>query len=311
MGDVIHALPAVASLRHSFPGSLLTWLIEPRWAPLLDGNPFVDHVVKIDRRSPGGLLRAWRELRSVHFDLAVDFQGLIKSALAASVARPDLIYGFDHSQVREKLAALCYSNRLASPSVHVVERNLDLAAFAGAGSILRTFPLPAGTPEGPELPDRFVFACPQAGWRGKHWPLERYTELAAKLRRDWDLPLIVSGPPDAEEALGAVPGVRFQPSGISGLIWLTRRATAVVGIDSGPLHLAAALGKPGVAIFGPTDPARNGPYGGSIAILRSPDAITTYKRSSSIDPSMRAISADAVYDALREQLGKCAQGCGC
>jgi heptosyltransferase I len=312
MGDVIHALPAVASLKHSFPGSLLTWVIEPRWAPLLEGNVFVDRVVTVDRHSPGGLMHAWHALRSGHFDFAVDFQGLIKSALAASAARPDLIYGFDQSQVREKLAALCYSNRLASSSAHVVERNLDLAAFAGAGSILRTFPLPDGAPEGPEVPARFVLACPLAGWRGKHWPVERYAELAAMLRSDFQIPLFISGPADAQEALEHVPGVAFRPSSLSGLIWLTRRATAVVGIDSGPLHLAAALGKPGVAIFGPTDPARNGPYGGSVAVLRSPDAVTTYQRSSAIDPSMHAITADAVYAVLREQLAGCvSRGCGC
>src|ERR1700687_4548393 len=77
MGDVIHALPAVASLKHSFPGSHLTWVVEPRWAVLLDGNPFVDRVLVLDRTSGGGLLRAWRELRAESFDFAVDFQGLV------------------------------------------------------------------------------------------------------------------------------------------------------------------------------------------------------------------------------------------
>jgi heptosyltransferase-1 len=306
MGDVIHALPAVASLKHSFPGSHLTWVVEPKWAPLLEGNVFVDRVVELDRRSPGGLLRAWRELRARRYDLAVDFQGLIKSALVASAARPERIFGFHHSQVRERLAALCYSNRTISTSAHAVERYLDLAAAAGAGSIVRTFPIPPGSPEGSPPPEPFVLACPLAGWRGKQWPLEYYGRLARLLRAEWGMPLIVTGPPGAREALGGIEEAPFFPTSLIGLIWLTRQAVAVVGVDSGPLHLAAALGKCGVAIYGPTDPARNGPYGGSIAVLRSPNAVTTYKRASAIDPSMRAISPEAVFQALRERFGRSA-----
>jgi heptosyltransferase I len=88
------------------------------------------------------------------------------------------------------------------------------------------------------------------------------------------------------------------------LIDATRRAAAVVGVDSGPLHVAAALGKPGVAIFGPTDPAQTGPYGGSFTVLRSPHAVTSYKRRNEIDPSMRAVTPDAVFDALQPQLAR-------
>jgi heptosyltransferase-1 len=120
------------------------------------------------------------------------------------------------------------------------------------------------------------------------------------------MPLIVTGPPGAREALGGIEEAPFFPTSLIGLIWLTRQAVAVVGVDSGPLHLAAALGKCGVAIYGPTDPARNGPYGGSIAVLRSPNAVTTYKRASAIDPSMRAISPEAVFQALRERFGRSA-----
>ncbi len=312
MGDIIHALPAVATLKHSFPGSHLTWVVEPRWACLLEGNAFVDHVVTLDRRSPRGLVRAWRELRSVHFDFAVDFQGLIKSALTASVARPDRIYGFHQSQVREKASVLCYSSRTLSAASHVVDRCLDLAAAAGAGSVVRKFPLPEGKQEGEAPPPSFLLACPLAGWRGKQWPLVNYAELASRAREQMGLPLLVNGPPEAREALKRVEGAEVSVTGVPGLIWLTRRATAVVGIDSGPIHIAAALGKPGVAIFGPTDPARNGPCGDSIAVLRSPGAVTTYKRSSVHDPSMRTISSEAVLAALRERLGeRCASAeCG-
>jgi heptosyltransferase-1 len=111
--------------------------------------------------------------------------------------------------------------------------------------------------------------------------------------------LVLNGPPSAEAALRGVPGAWAHVSGIPGLIHATRRATAVIGVDSGPLHLAAAMHKPGVAIFGPTDPVRNGPYCDSLQVLRAPDAPTTYKRGVEIDLSMRQVLPDLVFDALK------------
>jgi heptosyltransferase-1 len=301
MGDVIHTLPAVASLKHSFPGSHLTWLIEAQWAPLLAGNPYVDAVAIFRRGSPRAWIRTWRKLRSGGFDFAIDFQGLVKSALAASMARPDRIFGFHQSQLRERAAALFYSNHTLAHAAHVVDRNLELAADAGAANILRTFPLPEGSAEG-ELPaSGFVLASPLAGWRYKQWPLMFYSRLAARLERELELPLVLNGPPGTNDFASVAAALPHQ-STVEGLIYATRRATAVVGVDSGPLHLAAALGKPGVAIFGPTDPARNGPYGESVSVLRSPRAVTTYKRLSTINPAMRDIDPDRVFEALKAQL---------
>ena len=124
MGDVIHALPAVASLKHSFPGSHLTWLIEAQWAPLIEQNPYIDRVAIFERGNPSAWLRSWRKLRSEQFDFAVDFQGLMKSAVAASMARPDRIFGFHQSQVRERAAALFYSNRTVAREAHVIDHRI-------------------------------------------------------------------------------------------------------------------------------------------------------------------------------------------
>jgi heptosyltransferase I len=293
MGDVIAALPAVASLKHSLPHSKIVWVVEPKWSALLEANPYIDSVLLFDRRTLAGLRKAWRDLRSSHFDLGVDFQGLIKSALVATVARPERIFGFSTPHVRESPAAWFYSTKVSIRSSHAVDRNLDLAAAAGASSILRTFPLPPGEPEG-QLPNGdFVLASPLAGWGAKQWPIEYYSQLARKLRRDCGLPLVLNAPYPIR-----VEGAETHVSGIRGLIHATRRATAVVGVDSGPLHLAAALSKPGVAIYGPTDPARNGPYGGTFAVLRSPTALTTYKRTEQPDESMREITPDQVVGAL-------------
>jgi heptosyltransferase-1 len=307
MGDVIHALPAVASLKHSFPGWQLWWLIGARWVPLVEGNPFVDRIVPLESRRLPALVGALRQLRGARFDLAVDFQGLIQSALLATLARPEQLFGFHQSQVRERLAAVFYSRRIRTCSDHVVDRNLELVAAAGAHNTIRTFQLPPGAPEG-ELPEGpFVLASPLAGWAYKQWPLEYYALLARLLKRRFRMPLVLCGPPSASELLGSVDEVRVLLTRIPGLIYATRRAAAVVGVDSGPLHLAAALGKSGVAIYGPTDPARNGPYGGNFTILRSPDAVTTYKRRREISPWMRAISPEAVFEALAPKLeqGQC------
>jgi heptosyltransferase-1 len=293
MGDIIHALPAVASLKHSFPGSRLTWVVEPKWAPLLEDNPFIDRIVLLHRGTLAGLLESWRSLRAERYRFAVDFQGLIKSALVASAAHADRIFGFHQTQLRERAAALFYSHKTVSRAAHVVEKNLDLAAAAGAATLLRTFPLPAGRPEGALPPGSFVLASPLAGWRAKQWPIEYYQALAARLKGELGMPLVLDGPPGS--------GLDHCSS-LPGLIHATRRAAAVVGVDSGPLHLAAALGKPGVAIYGPTDPARNGPYGDSLRVLRSPAAVTTYKRGASIDESMRAVSPGQVFEALKAML---------
>jgi heptosyltransferase-1 len=295
MGDIIHALPGAASLKHSFPGSRVTWVVEPQWVPLLEGNGFVDRIVVFRRDAPGSWGRTKDELRREHYDLAVDFQGLTKSALIAHLARPERIAGFGSGVVRERPAGLFYSTRVPSAAVHVVDQALDLAAGAGASNLVRVFPLPAGAPEG-RLPDTpFALASPLAGWASKQWPLEYYERLAAMLREKLGLPLVLNGAPGT---VPTVAGTLAHESGIAGLIDATRRAAVVIGVDSGPLHLAAALNKSGVAIFGPTNPVRNGPYGGDFEVFRMPGAATTHRRGTVIAASMRAITPDQVFAAL-------------
>src|ERR1039457_1654904 len=134
MGDIIHALPAVASLKLAHPECHLTWLVEPKWSPLLDANPFVDRVLHFQRESLAGLFESWRALSEIRCDYAVDFQGLLKSALAASAAHPARLYGFDPAQIRERSAAIFYSHRILPHSAHMVDRTLELAAALPAGA---------------------------------------------------------------------------------------------------------------------------------------------------------------------------------
>ncbi len=299
MGDIIHCLPGATSLKHSFPGAKITWVVEPQWEPLLRGNPFVDELVFFRRKEPGTWSRTRGELLTQKYDLAVDFQGLVKSAVVASLARPERIAGFASGVVRERAAGFFYSTRVPSSAIHVVDQALDLAAGAGASNLVRAFPIPQGKPEG-RLPDvPFVLASPLAGWTSKQWPIENYAALARMVMDRFGMPLVLNGAPGT---VPVVPGTWMHESGIAGLIDATRRATLVVGVDSGPLHLAAALNKAGVGIFGPTDPVRNGPYGGDFQIFRTPGAPTTHRRGTTIDPSMRAISPEQVLAALETRV---------
>ena len=207
----------------------------------------------------------------------------------------------------------------------MVDCNLELAAEAlaatGAGDEelgadredeIR-FPLPAGVPDSqvpePQLPGGgFVLTTPMAGWGSKQWPLELFSELAAIIHRETGMTLLVdcvaADRPNVEAIVRRAPAgsCRLHVSSIEGLIAATRKARAVIGVDSGPLHLAAALQAPGVALFGPTDPARNGPYGSTFRVLRAPDAATSYKRRGEIDPSMRSIEPREVWAALEPML---------
>ena len=297
MGDIIHTLPAAAALKNSFPQGHLTWAVEPRWTPLLESNRYIDRIVAVDRRSPLASIRALRENQ---YDVAVDFQGLIKSAVAARFAGAPRVVGLHHTQAREgRWTSLFYTETVLTHSPHMVDMRLELAAAAGALINTPLFSIPAGRAEG-DLPDGdFILASPLAGWRAKQWPLAYYRDLVALLRREFGIPLVVDGPASARAELAEIVGAIPHYSGLPGLIHVTRRATAVIGVDSGPLHLAAALNKPGVAIFGPTDPARNGPYGASIQVLRSAQAQTTYRRGSGYDSSMVAIRPEEVVAALK------------
>jgi heptosyltransferase I len=301
MGDILHTLPAVASLKRSFPERRVLWTMAPKWMPLVEGNPFIDEVVPFDRRDARVLTSCWRRLREVRPELAIDFQGLIQSALVGRAAKPKQLVGFDKTFLREPMAAAFYSRRITPTAAHVVDRNLELAAAVGANALTRETWLPAGSDEDVLPEGRFVLSNPLAGWKSKQWPLANYQVVAKRLQSE-GVELVANVPRHVIPELKELKEVRLHSSSIAGLIAATRRASAVLGLDSGPLHLAAALRKPGVALFGPTDPARNGPYGGTIQVIRAADVQTTYKRGDEIHPSMEQIRPEQVAETLLQCL---------
>ena len=305
MGDIIHALPAVSSLKASFPRRKISWLISSKWASLVEGNPAVDDLILFERDGLFALRNTWRRLRQRKFEVAFDFQGLLQSALAGRAAQVKTLYGFSSSVARESHASWFYHRAVDVTGPHRVERNLQLIAAAGAPSVGERAWIPRGKKEGRLPTGPFVLASPFAGWTGKEWPLEYYEKVARFLQRE-GLELVLNVPELRRNEISRLGDVNVHSSSIPGLIDATRQATAILGVDSGPLHLAAALDKPGVALFGPTDPALTGPYGNTFQVLRAPGVETTYKRHSEVHWSMRDISVEQVTSALCAVLDKSA-----
>jgi heptosyltransferase-1 len=266
---------------------------------LLEGNPHIDHVFSVEPKERGW--KFWKRIREVRPRLAFDFQGLLQSAALARLAAPEVLWGFDKAVAREPFAARFYTHAVHVTGPHRIERNLQLVCAAGALKTTDKVWLPAGRREGdlPKVP--FVLASPFAGWAGKQWPLDNYAQLAAMLGGE-GVPLVLNVSQELTSALGGLANVHVHVSSIAGLIHTTRQAAAVVGVDSGPLHIAAGLEKRGVAIFGPTDPAATGPYGGSMQVLRTPGAATTYNRHRAIQTSMRAVKPRDVFSALMKAM---------
>ena len=305
MGDIIHTLPAAASLRYSFPQAEIDWLVEERWAPLLEENPDLTTLHRVRSRDWRQVLHVLGELRERPYDLAIDFQGLIKSGLLAALSGSREVLGFQMAALREKLASVFYDRQVAAAGTHVVEMNLSLVRAAGATLERRSFPLPH--PAELPLPERFFAISPSAGWEAKRWPVESFAELIRRAEQEWELPAVINCGPGEEElaeriarlAKPATPCVI--QGGIRDLMAIVRGASAFVAGDTGPLHVAAAAGTPVVAIFGPTSPERNGPYSARARVLRAPDVVTTYARSEDATAITR-ISVDDVFRALAELL---------
>ena len=319
LGDIIHALPAAAALRKTFPESRIDWAVERKWARLLEGNPDITSAISVDRRAAaGGFVGASRALRAAKYTCAIDFQALYKSALLAFASRAPRRVGFQGSYAREGPAALFYTERLNPRGPHKVDHNLTLAEHVGAVKSQPRFPI-AIHAEDKELAERklgqnglgeFFVLNPGGGWQSKCWPPESYGVLHRELaRRHGWRGVVTFGPGEDHlarqvvEAAGDPRPVDI-PLALGPLMAVLRRAKFVVSADSGPLHLAAALGAPVVGLFGPTDPARNGPYGGKNITVRNPRfSDTTYRRGKAYSPAMLSISVEQVLEAVDRRLG--------
>lgn len=318
MGDIVHALPAVHALRTAYPQARMDWLVEGKWRALVHANPDVNRVIELDRSSLGGILRVVQQLRASHYDCALDFQGLYKSAVMAFFAGARRRIGFSAAAAREAGAAAFYSHRVHPAGVHVVEQNLEIAAQAGPTPLPVSFPelrIPAEAEAqvrrmlGDAGLDRFYLISPGGGWRSKCWPPEHYGHVHRKLAEKHGLRGVVSYGPGEKALAESVRIVAHEPPpltldlNLEQLMAAVKRAALVVAADTGPLHLAGALGTPAVALFGPTDPARNGPRGSRTVVVRNAAAAqTTYKRGENFSPAMLSIQVEQVLSAIESLL---------
>jgi heptosyltransferase I len=335
MGDVIHTLPAAQALRDAFPKAQIGWLIEERWAELLCApgtqrrgprsgqRPLADwvHTVNLPRWRKSlsqlstceQIARVWNDVRSARYQVAIDLQGAIRSAVLARCSAAPIVYG--SASPREVPASLWYTRQVIPRGAHIIEQNVSLVeAVVGTRLAVPRATLPhdpaAEEESGEELAQLgigdYAILNPGAGWGAKRWPAERYGEVAVRLAREGIRCLLNYGPGEEDlfERVNAASNgiVRATQASVTGLIALTRAAKLFIGGDTGPLHLAAALEVPVVAIFGPTDPERNGPYGTRSVVLRSPRSATTHARQAQADQAMLEIGVDAVMHAARELL---------
>ena len=338
MGDIIHTLPAAFALRAAFPRTMIGWIVEERWAELLCASseprsgprsprrPLVDKLHVVDTRLwRKNLLstQTWErvgaalsDLRAPRYEVAADFQGAVRSGFLARSSGAPLIYGF--RQPRENVASMLYSRQVIAQGTHVAEQNMSLAEAVVGHSVEMPkleFPCDEAAQQRcamwlqRESVGDFILMNPGAGWGAKQWPPERYGQVAKHLAQDSLQVLVNIGP--AEEKLAEV--VEAASSGLAKavswplaeLIALTRRARLFIGGDTGPMHLAAALGIPVVAIFGPTNPARNGPFGTRSIVLRSASSATSHARRAAPDLGLLEIEVDEVVSAARKLLGHC------
>jgi heptosyltransferase-1 len=265
LGDVVHTLPAVAAVKRRWPSARLTWLVNPEWAPLLAGNPTVDDIVEFPRKKLGGLFGwrhfpAWlRELRArVQPDLVLDFQGLLRSALIGRGVGGEVWGTSDSREGARFLHLHIVPVAPRSAPVHAVTRTLALAAAVGAKTAAPLeWPLPAGTPPRPDLPARYVLLHPFSRGADKSLTVAEVDALCAELA---PTPVILAGHSKAQPA--AAPNVvnLLNATTLPELGWLIRQAAFVVSVDSGPMHIAAALTENLLAIHTWSDPRQVGPF---------------------------------------------------
>lgn len=329
MGDILHSMPAVTALRRAHPEWTIGWAIEPQWQGLFraDGGepgseamPLVDRLHLVPAKqwagSPlsgttlRGIRRVRAELREMGYEVAVDLQGAVRSAMVARWGRTGKVIG--EARPREFAAKWLFDRRVETRGVHVIEQSLEVANAIAGESLPMTMPLLPRSAEAEAqataLPRPYVLVSPGAGWGAKRWPAERYGEVARRLMQAGYHVAINSGPAEENLAREIVAGggesMQAVQLDLPGLIAVTRGASLAIAGDTGPLHLACALNRPVVGIFGPTDPARNGPFHCRSRVLRHPDSVRDHTRRSEPEAGLLTITPEDVTEAALQLLAE-------
>jgi heptosyltransferase-1 len=317
IGDIVHTVPVAAALKRAHPDWTIDWLVDRRHRGVVSLFPVTDHVIPVD---PAGswlaTVNVVRGLRATRYDVVLDVQGLLKSAVLARLAGGARTIGFARPWLREPAAARFYTEEVdATGAVHVTERNLrQLHALGIDGAPVET---PVRRLTSPVADDvvaaeggRYGIVNPGAGWPNKQWPPQRWGQLVAALQQRHGFPWIVVWGPGEESLARAVEeasdGVAMMapPTMLEDLVALIERAAIMLAGDTGPLHLAAAAGTPVVGVYGPTDPARNGPWSSDdICVSRFEACACHHKRRCSA-PSwcLESVSVEEMLGAVERRL---------
>ncbi|MCC6125538.1 MAG: glycosyltransferase family 9 protein [Pirellulales bacterium] len=314
VGDVIQAAPIACALREQYPKAFIAWAVAGRTASLLEGHKAIDRIIQLPRdwlKSPRGVWRLRRQLHELRFEIAIEAQGLMKAALLAWLSGAKRRIGFGKPWGRE-LTPWLNTETVDTPNMHAVERNLALLRPLGIESPNVAFDLPERE-EDRQAAERiiqssfpqFAIINPGAGWPSKLWPTVRFAAVAKYLGESWSLPTLVvwAGEDEnrmAEEiAAGSGGNGRVAPNtSLAELASLSRRAKLFIGSDTGPLHLAAAVGTPCVGLYGPWPAKIHGPYGKQhIALQKAFFDGPTHKKRTAPKALMEAIEIGDVCDA--------------
>ncbi len=322
MGDVIHALPVLATLRKHYPKAEITWIVKNKFSDLLAGNPDLIEIISFDNNSFFQLIKI---LRKKKFDIALDLQGLFRSGILAYLSKASHRIGFSKINSRE-LSYMFYNHKVTPPqkAVHVVDKNLSLLEPLGISEYIYDFKIHISVQDlrfakdffaseklVPER-DKIIMLNPGAGWPTKRWPAENFPRLADKLTkyRNANAKVIMSWGPQEKKLIENIRSktnnrITIMPqSTIKQLGAIIKSCDLFVGSDTGPTHLAAALEVPVVGLYGPSDPERNGPYGTkNIIIQKDIPCVSCWKRECDTIDCMKNISVDEVFKACVELLG--------
>jgi heptosyltransferase-1 len=324
IGDVLHALPTAVAIRDAWPEATVGWVVEGRAGDLLEGHPAVDHVFRLPRGwllSAAAIRSLASTLRDFAADIALDLQGLLKSGVATALSRAPARIGAARPQTRE-WAWLASNRRVTCSRPHIIERHLELLGSLGLPFVPPRFDMPrwpaaAATVAGwfPQGPPRTAILNPGAGWASKLWEPDRFAAVARGLReREGVRSCVVwAGPTESEAAdriVAAGEGSAFKAPAttLHELAEACRRAALFVSSDTGPLHLAAAVGTPCVGLMGPVPASRNGPYGVGNESVEPPAALRPrWEQRKSDTASMAGIDAESVLAAAGRTLAATAR----
>ncbi|MBI4000663.1 MAG: glycosyltransferase family 9 protein [Nitrospira defluvii] len=323
LGDIVHTMPTLAALRARFPHAEMTWLVKRQWAPLVEVIGGVDQVCAVGMGLSGWLGRV-PELRAARFDLVVDLQGLLRSAAMAWLTGCGRRIGL--ANAREG-SPLFYTQRVEVPDapMHAVDRYLLVAEALGAERPAQPLFEFVDRPEdrqavetilagaGVAAPLPWIAINASARWETKRWPPQHFAEAADQLSRTHALPIVfIGGAAERLESLAVMALMRTKAVDLTGqtpvglLPCLLRQAAVLVTNDSGPMHIATAVGTPVVALFGPTDPRRTGPYGrGHLVLSHAVECSPCFRRDCARAARLECLTAvgpDQVVRAVQQQL---------